>query len=240
MARRKKKKRYRQVPEKVDPIIQSYLNLQSTSQNRGNVLCFVLLFLDFIGMMPIISVPFSMPYFLATGIPVLLINLWAIPFVVNPEKYEQPYYLFIGVYGIVNTYVYYVAIQKMLYLNLDVQGTLPFMVGAILLIGLLIFVNWLNLKALYSGTYYRLQNSKKGNIGLIAGIPGLSYVIGQFLLTFFTSDEAVFSMMIILLSILSIVTAYMSIYIHRYFFILKHMEDVKKLYPNFGMDTRKK
>lgn len=66
-----------------------------------------------------------------------------------------------GILGIVTTFVYFVAIQKMLYINLAAEGPFPLVAGGVLFIILLGGMNWLNIKALYSGTYVRLQRNEK-------------------------------------------------------------------------------
>lgn len=178
--------------------------------------------------------PFSLTYFSVALIPVAVIQIWAIIYLINPYKFEKSYYLFFGVYGVVNTFVYFLAIQKMIYINLSETGNLPFILGLILFIALLVGVNWMNWKALYSGTYLKLQ--QKSNIPFSwLSIGGISYVLGQFILSFIYTDSAISILVIVLLSFFSIVTAFFSIYIHRYFFICKNIEIVKQIYPDFGL-----
>ncbi|MFJ7825336.1 hypothetical protein [Psychrobacillus sp. NPDC096623] len=95
-------------------------------------------------------------------------------------------------------------------------------------------MNILNIKALYSGTYDRLQ--KKNSISVSWTMIGaLGYIIGQFILSFIYSDDAVSTLLIVLISLLALMTSYFSVYIHRYYFIDKNMELVKQVYPDFGL-----
>lgn len=167
-------------------------------------------------------------------IPVAIIQIWAIIYVINPYKFEKSYYLFFGVYGVVNTFVYFLAIQKMIYIHLSETGNLPFILGLILFIALLVGVNWMNWKALYSGTYHKLQQRSSIPVSWLA-IGGISYVLGQLILSFIVTDSATSILIIVLLSFFSIVTAFFSISIHRYFFISKNIEIVKQVYPEFGL-----
>lgn len=178
--------------------------------------------------------PFSLPYFSAAIIPVAIIQIWAFIYVINPYKYEKSYYLFFGVYGVVNTFVYFLAIQKMIYINLSETGNMPFILGLILFIALLVGVNWMNWKALYSGTYHKLLQKSSIPVSWLS-IGGISYVLGQLILSFIVTDSATSMLVIVLLSFFSIVTAFFSIYIHRYFFICKNIEIVKRVYPDFGL-----
>lgn len=218
----------------IDKITLSYLKLQSPKENRGNILTFFILFLNFFGLFPIIGDPFSLNYFIAAIIPVAIMHIWAIIYIIAPYKFEHSYYLLMGVYGVVNTYVYFLATQKLLYLHMGVISPVPFVVGIVFFIGLLVFMNWLNWKALYSGTYARLQKKGSGNMVWLS-IGALGYPIGQLILTFVYSESVQMMIIIMLISVMSIIVAFFSIFIHRYFFIKKNMEIVKQISPGFGL-----
>jgi hypothetical protein len=178
--------------------------------------------------------PFSLTYFSAAIIPVAIIQIWAIIYVINPYKFEKSYYLFFGVYGVINTFVYFLAIQKMIYINFSETGSMSFILGLILFITLMVGVNWMNWKAINSGTYHKLQQKSSIPVSWLS-IGGISYILGQFILSFIYTDSAISILIIVFLSFFSIVTAFFSIYIHRYFFICKNIEIVKQVYPEFGL-----
>ncbi|WP_156350707.1 hypothetical protein [Psychrobacillus sp. FJAT-21963] len=212
----------------------SYLNLQSPKENKSNIIGFFILFLYFFGILPILADPFSLPFFIAAIIPVIIIQIWAIVYVIDPYKYEKSYYLFFGIYGVVNTYVYFVSIQKLLYINLKAEGILPFLIGLIFLVALLLGMNWLNWKALYSGTYYKLQQKSTIPVAWTV-IAGGSYILGQLILSFIYTESALYILIIVGMSFFSLCTAYFSVYIHRYYFMNKNMDAVKQVYPQFGL-----
>ncbi|MEC2075052.1 hypothetical protein [Metabacillus fastidiosus] len=223
----------------VDRISLYYLNLQTPKENRGNIIVFFLITLDLIGVLPILAYPFSYKFFIAMIIPVAFLHIWAIMYVIAPYKYKRSYYLFFGIYGLINTYVYFLVIQKLLYSHLLIQGSTTFILGIIFFIALIIFINGLNIRFLYSGTYAKLQANKTSkNMGPITAAAGLGYVIAQLVLTFIYSVSIKMAVIIIAISILSIVTAYFSIFIHRYFFILKNKDIVKKVNPEFGLPKK--
>ncbi|MEK3978478.1 hypothetical protein MKY37_05205 [Psychrobacillus sp. FSL K6-2836] len=212
----------------------SYLNLESPQENRSGIIGYFLILLYVVGMIPILGVPFSFPFFLAAIIPIIIIQVWAIVYLIDPYKYEKSYYLFFGIYGVVNTYVFFLVILKLIYVNMEWKGSAPFVINLVLFILLLGGINWLNWKALYSGTYYKLQ--QKRTIPVVwTAIGGSSYIIGQIILSFIYSDSAVNILMIVGISILSLCTAFFSINIHRYFFINKNMDLVKQRFPEFGL-----
>ena len=188
----------------------------------------------FIGIYPTIGAPFSLTYFTAAIVPVILIQLWAVIYLIDPYKYEKSYYLFFGVYGIVNTFVFFLAIQKFLYFHMGATGVMPFIISVILFTSLLLGVNWMNWKALYTGTYHKLQQKTSIPISWLA-IGGAGYVLGQIILSFIYTDSGFYTLMIICISILSLFTAFISVNIHKYFFISKNMDLVKQVYPEFGL-----
>lgn len=144
----------------VDKITLSYLNLLTPKENRRNIITFSLLFLDFFGIFPLLAEPFSYEFLMAAIIPTGLLHLWAIIYIVDPYRFELSNYLFFGIYGIVNTYVLFLVTQKFLYLHLQVSSNLPFIFGIVLFLSLLLIMNWINYKALHSGTYHKLQKKK--------------------------------------------------------------------------------
>ncbi|WP_342601107.1 hypothetical protein MHB48_08985 [Psychrobacillus sp. FSL H8-0483] len=230
--------------DRIKNIKLSYLNLESPKDNRNGIIGYFLILLYVIGMIPILGVPFSLPFFLAAIIPVLIIQIWAIIYLIDPYKYEKSYYLFFGIYGVVNTYVFFIVILKLIYVNMDWKGSTPFVINLILFILLLGGFNWLNWKALYSGTYHKLQQKRTIPVSWIA-IGGGSYIIGQFILSFIYSDSALNILLIVGISCLSICTTFFSINIHRYFFIKQNLDIVKEKYPDFGLpksdrDTNRK
>jgi hypothetical protein len=225
--------------KQLDDISLSYLKLQKPKENRGNILVFFLIFLDLLGLLPLVSVPFSYPFFLAAIIPVAILHLWAIVYIIAPYRFEHSYYLFFGVYGIINTYVFFLTIQKLLYAHIKMEGSLSFIIGSIIFIGLIIIMNWINIKALHSGTYAALQ--KKGNtmnISKAIFAAGIGYVLSQIILTFIFSEEIKIMIFTFLLATLSILTAYFSIFIHRYFYMKKHKDKLKQVYPDFGLPKK--
>lgn len=114
------------------------------------------------------------------------------------------------------------------------RGSTPLITNLVLFILLLGGINWLNWKALYSGTYYKLQ--QKRTIPVVwTAIGGSSYIIGQIILSFIYSDSALSILFIVGISILSLCTAFFTINIHRYFFINKNIDIVKQRFPEFGL-----
>ncbi|MCA1061068.1 hypothetical protein LCL96_19295 [Rossellomorea aquimaris] len=220
----------------IDDITLSYLNnMQFPKENRRNVIGFLLILLDFIGLLPLLSIPFYPPLFWAALIPIIGVHLWAILYILAPYKFERSYYLYIGVLGSVNTYVYFLVIQKFLYKHIGVESSSFFYVGLILMLLLLIFFQVFNVKMLYSGTYAKLQNGKsKFNITPIVASSSFGYVIAQFLMSYLVTDSAFMIALIIAYSIVSLVTAYLATFIHRYLYIQKNYEKVLKIYPEFG------
>lgn len=215
-------------------IFSSYLNLDSPKQNKQSVIGNFLVFLYLIGILPLMGEPFSLSFFLAAIIPTVLVTLWGILYIVAPYKYEKSYYLFLGVYGIVNTYVYFVVNQKFLFVNLGLNNWGPFLSNAILFLLLIGGMNWMNWKALYSETYYKLQQKRSIPVGW-ASVAGASYILGQLILSFVYTDSGVSILIIVCLSLISLFTAFLSINIHRYFFIQKNIEKVKDMFPEFGL-----
>jgi len=215
-------------------IFTSYLKFDSPKQNKQSIIGNFLVFLYLIGILPLLAIPFSLSFFLAAIIPTVLITIWGIILIIAPYKFEKSYYLFLGIYGVVNTYVYFVSTQKLIFINLGINSWGPFLSNTILFILLIGGMNWMNWKALYSETYYKLQQKSSIPVGW-ASIAGASYILGQIILSVVYTDSGISILIIVCLSLLSLFTAFLSINIHRYFFISKNMKKVKEMFPEFGL-----
>jgi hypothetical protein len=210
-------------------------NLQFPRENRRNVIGFLVICMDFLGLLPLLSIPFFAPLFWAALIPIICIHLWALFYIIAPYKFEKSYYLYLGVFGIINTYVYFLVIQKFLYIHIYVEGSSYFVIGILLMLLLLATFQILNVKMLYSGTYTKLQNGEsKFNVTPIVAASSFGYIIAQFLMSYLVTDSAYMIAMIIAYSVVSILPAYLSTYIHRFIYIKNNYEKVIKSYPDFG------
>ncbi|MEI2665822.1 hypothetical protein [Rossellomorea sp. LJF3] len=222
--------------EKLDDITLSYLRFQSPSENRSNILVFLFVFLDIIGVLFLLGEPLIPSLFWGGIIPVIFIHLWAIPYVIAPYTFERSYYLFFGVFGVINTFVYFLAIQKLIYSHFQIIGIAPLVLGSILFASLLLIMHWMNIRLLYSGAYSRLQKGEKTvNLSPIASATGIGYVLGQVILSSFFVESVKILMISGVLSILSVATAYFSTSIHKYIYIRRNVEKVKQVYPQFGL-----
>ena len=215
-------------------IFSSYFKFDSPKQNKQSIIGNFLVFLYLFGIYPLLGEPFSWAFFVAAIVPTVLVTLWGILYIVAPYKYEKSYYLFLGVYGIVNTYVYFVVNQKLLFINLGINSWGPFLGNTILFLVLIGGMNWMNWKALYSETYYKLQQKRSIPVGW-ASLAGASYILGQIILSVIYTDSGINILIIVCLSLLSLFTSFLSINIHRYFFIHKNMKTVKEMFPEFGL-----
>ncbi|MDL4842646.1 hypothetical protein [Aquibacillus rhizosphaerae] len=216
--------------------ISYFNNLQDPHLIRHNVFGFLLIFMDIICVIPIVGDPFSPQFFWASIIPIVLINLWGVLYIVAPYKFERSYYLFFGTLGIVNTYVYFIVIQKFLYIHIGVEGSIFFIMGLVLVILLLVFFQIFNMKMLHSGKYAKLQkNEWKLNVNPIIVASSCGYIIAQVIMSVFVTESVKWIVLIMAISGLSIVSAYFSTYIHKFFYIRKNYEIVKKVYPEFGL-----
>ncbi|TYS69488.1 hypothetical protein FZC76_04425 [Sutcliffiella horikoshii] len=222
--------------QRENKIALSYLNLQTPQENRGNILVFFIVTLDLIGLLPLLAYPYAWEYFIAAIIPVAIIHLWAILYIIDPYRFENSYYLFFGIYGFINTYVYFLATQKLMYAHLNINSPIPLIVGAILYGGLLIIFNFLNVKALYSGFYAKMQqNGTSVNVSPILAACGMGYFLAQLIMSVVYSDSFTVILLVSLISLLSIVTAFFSTFVHKYFYIKRNFDLVKKVYPDFGL-----
>ncbi|RBP04935.1 hypothetical protein DET59_105225 [Rossellomorea aquimaris] len=63
-------------------------NLQFPIENRRNVMGFLVISMDFLGLLPLMSIPFFAPLFWAALIPIICIHIWALLYIIAPYKFE--------------------------------------------------------------------------------------------------------------------------------------------------------
>ncbi|MDL4842645.1 hypothetical protein [Aquibacillus rhizosphaerae] len=223
----------------IDEIKLSYLRFQTPQELRGNVIVCFLILLDLMGVLPLLAEPFSWQFIWPIIIPVGLIHVGAIIYLVAPYRFEESYYLLIGIYGLVNSFVYFLAIQKFIYMFLGAENAIYFILGLIFFVGLLVLSQVINIKMLYSSTYRKLQkNEAKINVSPILTATGFGYIIAQVIMSTLVTTSIKWIVIILVLSIMSIITAFFSTNIHRYFYIRKNRNTVSKLYPEFGLPKK--
>lgn len=220
--------------KKMDYVTKSHLHFQGPEENRSNIVMFFLLLLYFFGLFPLIGYPVSKGYLLTAIIPVVIITLWGLPHVVNPYKYEVSYHLFFGVYGLVNTFVFFLVIQKLVYMDFQATSILVFPVSVLLYLVLFMGINISSILALHKENHHtRKQKNTKHYFWEVAG--SSIYVIGQLIIAIVYANSFYLFVVTLGIAFLSIITVFFSTNIHKYFYIRKHIDQVKEIYPQFGL-----
>ncbi|RWZ54501.1 hypothetical protein EQV77_14615 [Halobacillus fulvus] len=226
--------------EKIDPKTFNYLRMLGPRSNRQNAAVFLIVLLDLVGVLPLLGVPFSPALFWAGIIPATVMNLWGLLYIIAPYKFEKSYFLFIGVLGLVTTYVYFLVIQKFLYLHIGVESSFYFIFGLFLLLALLVSMGILNHTYFFGGSYY---DPEKKSIGTFNTSPyvtasGVGYIIAQFIMSSFVTDSFQMVVLIAVMALLSVVTAFFATFLHRYFFIIENEQALKNTYHDFGLPKK--
>lgn len=216
-------------------------HMQFPTQNRQNVIVFLLIFLDFMGVIPLLSDPFSKGYFLAGVIPVVALHIWGLLYIVAPFKFEKSYYLYMGLLGIITAYVYFIVAQKLLYIHVGVEGRLYELISFVFLVVVLVFFQIFNYKMLYSGQYDKLDKNPSGlNLSPIVTASSIGYIVAQFLLSLAVTDSFMMIVMVAAYSILTLIMAYIATYLHRYIYFLKNSDQLESMRSGFGRPKKER
>lgn len=224
----------------INPKTYNYLRMLGPKRNRQNVIGLVFILLDLLGVLPLLSYPRSMEWIWAGVLPAILINIWGVLYIFAPYKYEKSYFLFVGVAGFITSYVYFLVIQKFLYAHMGVESILFFAIGAFFFILLMVSMFVVNQKYFFGGSYYDPKN-KGANI--LKASPyltssGIGYIVAQILMSSLVSDSFQMTVLIIVLAMMSVGTAFFATFIHRFFFIHKYEEELKSKYHDFGLPKK--
>ncbi|WP_371018470.1 hypothetical protein [Pseudalkalibacillus sp. JSM 102089] len=221
----------------IDEFTFSYISkLQLPKNNRHYIFGFLFIYLDIMGIIPLISAPFSIQLFWAGIIPIIAINLWGLVCFIAPYKFEHAFYLFFGVLGLVTTYIYFLVIQKFLFFNIGVKQNYYFYIGLVAIISLLLFFHIYYRKMLKKRTFQK--NQKQGikiNVAPIVVMSSFGYIIAQLLMSSFVTDSLQLIVLILILAIFTVLTSFLSTWIQKYIFIKQNYDTVKKLRPDFNL-----
>ncbi|QHA91264.1 hypothetical protein [Bacillus sp. N1-1] len=212
----------------------AYLRMTTPKENQNSIFFMVLFFVDIIGFFPYLVGPFSLTFFLAALLPGMAINVWMLVYVLTPYKLEGSYDLLLGCLSIVCSYLYWLGIEKFIYVNLGAEGNSFFWIGLFILIFLTTFFYFFTRYYVKKGKYKRKRTDRQHLSGFEIVISA-AIVIGmpQLLdsMSFFKVQNAY--LLIVLLGFMSIITLFLIGSFHKYHFIKNNQDLVRKAFTNY-------
>ncbi|WP_367038056.1 hypothetical protein [Rossellomorea marisflavi] len=146
-----------------------------------------------------------------------------------------------GVLGVAVAYLYFIVSQKLMYVNVGVEGPLYAVISAVLLVAALVFFQIFNYRMLYSGTYDRLDEDPSSfNLSPIITASSIGYIVAQFLISLTVSQSFKMMVLVAAYSVLILIMAYIATYLHRYIYILQYPEQLKSMYSGFGRPKKER
>ncbi len=222
-------------PAVSDKEMLAYLRFRTPEENQVGIFFLVLIIIDFLGFFPYMIGPFSRQFFIAALVPAIFLNLWMIVYVFAPYKLEKAYYLLVGVFSIVSAYLYWLGSEKIIYINLGVEGYAAFIVGLFILILLITFFYFYTRYQSRKGKYTRSKQNRqhRSGFGILVTVV---FILGASQLGNIINTTKVMDMYVSIgtLCLLSFFMLIMIGSFHQYRFIHNHLPTVRKLYPDFG------
>lgn len=214
-----------------------YLTLRNSAGDIRFVAIFnILMFSDLLGILPLYGEP-RISFFIYVGIvPALILNIWAILYVVAPYRFESSFILFYGVWGMITSFLYFVVVEKYLYSILHLETWLYFFLGLLFYLVSVAAV----LVTQHLLIYDKLKPLKGPGAWpkVMAFIPAFSFIFSQFLFSTIKSDDIKALIFAGCMAALMLLMLLFVQYIHQYFFFIKHKEALLAKYPN--LDKPKK
>ncbi|MFC7393135.1 hypothetical protein [Scopulibacillus cellulosilyticus] len=175
-------------------------------------------------------------YYYINFITMLLGDFFGLVFIVAPYKFEREFILFLGLYGFLVIINCFSTSQSLIIGELGFTNTLITYIDLVLLlIGGFVFYIF-HIWALKNDYYVKTSDSI--NVTIIIIVVGISYLTSQVGITLFTNIDFETLSLIIGLQLLIIVGFIMTTFVHKYIYILKHGQELKKMYPYLG-DSKK-
>ncbi|WP_273834309.1 hypothetical protein [Guptibacillus sedimenti] len=212
----------------------AYLRITTPKENQFSIFFMVIFFVDIMGFFPYMVGPFSQPFFLAALLPAIAINLWMLAYVLAPYKLASSYDLLLGCLSIVSSYLYWLGIEKFIYVNLGANGNLFFWIGLVSFIFMITFFYFFTRYYVKKGKYKRKRTDRQHLSGFEIVISA-AIVIGmpQLLdsMSFLKVQNAY--LLIVLLGFISFITLFMIGSFHKYHFIKNNQDLVRKAFPHY-------
>lgn len=171
---------------------------------------------------------------------IALINVWAMSMLVRKANTLQfEFIIFTGCSGAVASFCYFVFVQKMAYIGMDIKTPAFFIISLFFYISFLLFQLWFHLKK-YSSLSSKFAKFKDlpWHYKILSIAAPSGYIAAHYL--FNNSISAMNSMLLIIYSMFSIFFTYVSVkFFHRYFF-MKANQNFLNLSKGLKNHTHKK
>ncbi|WP_226658849.1 hypothetical protein [Pseudalkalibacillus hwajinpoensis] len=211
----------------------AYLRMTTPKENRISIFFMVLFFVDIMGFFPYLVGPFSQPFFLAALFPAIAITFWMLAYVLAPYKLAGSYNLLLGCLSIVSNYLYWLGIEKFIYVNLGAKGNSPFWIGLFLFILLIVFFYFFTRYYVKKGKYKAMRADRQHLSGFeIILSAAIIIAMPQLLnsMSFLQVQNAY--LLIVLLGLMSFFTISLIGSFHKYQFLKNNEDLVRKAFPN--------
>ncbi|WP_257349844.1 hypothetical protein [Pseudalkalibacillus decolorationis] len=222
-------------------IYDKYLSIdEHPSEIRKKVILFVLIFTDLFGLYCLLipsQLTFALPFGLVLGV---IINVWALLYIIAPYRFEMSFYLFFGTWGLFTSFIMFLVIQEVLYYIMGLR-TFTFFYSAFFLFVLsIIYIQSFHL--LYVNGKVKLPNdgSRKNWTILFAISPVLLFYSVQFVLPVIYGN---YTGALILLGgecFLILYPIFCIKYIHQYYFLVKNKQALKDKYPELDLPKKER
>ncbi|MPY20548.1 hypothetical protein [Paenibacillus glucanolyticus] len=212
-----------------------HFRLIPAEQIRGGIVCF--LFIMLIPALVTLSEPMMSIYFYIACAVWGAMLLWGIGLSLNPYQSEVGFVLYLGLYGLALAVTCQVAILKMMYHMAGVDSIGYGLSSVAVMLLLLVLFYFLHFRALQQGAYQSMERQGRvGKAGKVAMLFAAIGYTGYYLAVAVIGDIGRFVMGMAAFSILLILGLYLAVvFIHRYFFIQSHMDQLKEHYPVVGL-----
>jgi len=215
--------------------IKDYLELVHPSLMK-EYLWTMLFLIDSMGIITIISDPFTQYLFNILAPVIAVINLWAFYILLNIKKRQKQYILFVGVFCFVMSVILMLFSFKIIYLMLLSDSPFFALYAIAIYLAILIGGSIFHLKALENGYYSGKKKTKgKSGINTIVGMAVAGTLGGLFLINFASEDTGLVVLALTLLLLGYLLELGIN-NVHKYYLIRKF----ENVYPGDKTMTLKK
>lgn len=205
--------------------IEKYIVLEHPSLIKGYMGTWIFL-ISFFGVIMAVCDPFTSYLFVTMISIIIIIDLFGLLILLNAQKWQKLYILYVGIYCVAISAVFYLSFFKITYYILNITSPLLYVVSICIYIFILIISIILLLKALKKEYFSSESSEKSRGGGIIAGISVVGVLVGRVLI-----GTAKYQTYMIILALIFLFLSYIMILgthnIYKYYLIKKYESFVK-------------
>ncbi|MBM7643976.1 hypothetical protein JOD45_000167 [Scopulibacillus daqui] len=215
---------------------QFYLNIAPPDYVRNGTIAFLIVINVFSA--PSLFYNVNSFYFYLSLIPMILCDLFGLIFIFAPYRFELLFVLFTGFFGLCSSLISFASSQSIMIHDLNIRNHWVLVTNILLLLIAGVSVYIFHFRALVNGYFENVSTAV--SFPIISIVTGAGYLTSQVAIVVFHNINIETISYLFCLELFVVCGLLISVCIHKYFYMVKHKDDLKKLHPDLGLTKKER